>query len=413
MARRFGRWIKDLCSYLLVDSESHWAIVSGAVCPSQAVRWEAYSKGGVLKRTLYMGMLDKLLGRGPEPLLGIDISSSAIKLLELRRAGSRYEVCAFAIEGLPPAAVVDKQINEPESVGEAIAKAVQRAGTKTKRAAVAVAGSSVITKTITMPASLSEADMEEQIKVEADQYIPYSIDDVNLDFQILGPTENTDETVDVLLAACRKDTVESRISVLELGGLKPAIVDIEAFVLENACEVLKPQMPDQGRGRTVAVVDVGSSGTSTIILQDGEVVHTRDQQFGGRQLTEDIMRHYGMSWEEAGKAKRFGNLPEDYHDSVLAPFVEDMAQQIDRGLQFYFASSGEAQRIDQILLAGGCAGIPGVDTTISERLDIPTAIAQPFADMTVMSRAKPQLVERDATSMLLACGLALRAFDTP
>ncbi len=360
-----------------------------------------------------MGMLDKLLGRGPEPLLGIDISSSAIKLLELRRSGARYEVCAFAIEGLPPAAVVDKQINEPESVGEAIAKAVQRAGTKTKRAAVAVAGSSVITKTITMPASLTEADMEEQIKVEADQYIPYSIDDVNLDFQILGPTEHAEETVDVLLAACRKDTVESRISVLELGGLTPAIVDIEAFVLENACEVLLPQMPDQGRGRTVAVIDVGSSGMTTVILQDGEGVHTRDQQFGGRQLTEDIMRHYGMSWEEAGKAKRFGNLPEDYQESVLAPFIEDMAQQIDRGLQFYFASSGEAQRIDQIMLAGGCAAIPGVEATIGERLDITTVIAQPFADMTVLARAKPQLVERDAGSMLLACGLALRAFDTP
>ena len=359
-----------------------------------------------------MGMLDKLLGRGPEPLLGIDISSSAIKLLELRRSGTRYEVSAFAVEGLPPAAVVDKQINEPEAVGEAIAKAVQRAGTKTKRAAVAVAGSSVITKNITMSAALSESDMEEQIKVEADQYIPYSIEDVNLDFQVLGPTEHSEDTVDVLLAACRRDTVESRITVLEMGGLTPAIVDIEAFVLENACEVLTPQMPDQGRGRTIAVVDIGSSGMSTLVLQDGEVVHTRDQQFGGRQLTEDIMRHYGMSWEEAGKAKRFGNLPEDYAESVLAPFIEDMAQQIDRGLQFFFASSGEAQQIDQIMLAGGCAAIPNVDQTISQRLDIPVVSAQPFADMTVLSKAKPQLVERDATSMLLACGLALRAFDT-
>lgn len=358
-----------------------------------------------------MGTLGNLLGRGPVPVLGIDISSSAIKLLELRRGTDGYEIVAFAIEGLPPSAVVDKQINEPEAVGEAIARAVNRAGTKTKMAAVAVAGSSVITKIITMPATLKEADMEEQIKIEADQYIPYSIEDVNLDFQIIGPTENTDETVDVLLAACRRETVESRITVLELAGLTPKIVDIEAFVLENACQLLRSQMPDAGRGRTVAVVDIGSSGTSIIIVSDGEVVYTRDQPFGGRQLTEDIMRHYGMSWEEAGKAKRFGNLPEDYPESVLAPFIEDMAQQIDRGIQFYFASGGDAVQVDQILLAGGCAAIDGVADIITQRLEIPTAIAQPFSDMNVAGKANRQLVDRDATSMLVACGLALRSFD--
>lgn len=358
-----------------------------------------------------MGTLSNLLGRGSEPVLGIDISSSAIKLLEFRNTGSGYDIVAFAIEGLPPSAVVDKQINEPEAVGEAIARAVNRSGTKTRNAAVAVAGSSVITKTITMPATLKEADMEEQIKIEADQYIPYSIEDVNLDFQVVGPTENTDETVDVLLAACRRETVESRITVLELAGLKPCVVDIEAFVLENACQLLRSQMPDGGRGRTVAVVDVGSSGTSIIMLADGEVAYTRDEAFGGRQLTEDIMRHYGMSWEEAGKAKRFGNLPEDYAEAVLAPFVDDMAQQIDRGIQFYFASGGEAVQVDQILLAGGCAAIDGVADIMTQRLEIPTAIAQPFADMNIAGKANRQLVERDATSMLIACGLAMRSFD--
>ena len=150
-----------------------------------------------------------------------------------------------------------------------------------------------------------------------------------------------------------------------------------------------------------------------LVINNGEVEYTRDQQFGGRQLTEDIMRHYGMTWEEAGKAKRFGNLPEDYDAAVLSPFIEDVAQQIDRGLQFYFASSNQASQIDQILLGGGCAAIEGIDARVRERLQIPTEIARPFKGMNVTGRAKPQQVQRDETAMLLACGLAMRAFDPP
>ena len=360
-----------------------------------------------------MGLFDGLLSKKNEPVLGIDISSSAVKVLELGRRGSGYTVEAMAVEGLPATAVVEKQIAEPEAVTEAIAKAISRSGTKLKRAAVAVAGSSVITKNILMPASYKDAELEEQIKAEADQYIPYSIEDVNIDFQVLGPAADAEDQVEVLLAACRRDTVDDRAAVIANAGIEPWVIDIEAFALENACSLLRHQMPDEGRGHAIAVVDVGSSATSMLVLNNGEVEYTRDQQFGGRQLTEDIMRHYGMTWEEAGKAKRFGNLPEDYDAAVLSPFIEDVAQQIDRGLQFYFASSNQAAQIDRILIGGGCAAIEGIDRRVQERLQIPTEIAKPFMGMQITGRAKPQVVQRDETAMLLACGLAMRAFDPP
>ncbi|MCX7062215.1 MAG: pilus assembly protein PilM [Nevskia sp.] len=358
-----------------------------------------------------MSIKQSLFGKASRELIGLDISSSAVKLLELARRGDRYSVESFAIEQLPHGAVTDRQITDPKAVAEVITRAINRAGTRNRQAAVAVAGSSVITKVIAMSAALSDNDMEEQIKAEADQYIPYPIDEVNLDFQVLGPSARDRESVDVLLAACRKEQVESRIAALEIAGLTPLVVDIEAYALENVCELLTHQMPANGVGKTVAVVDVGASTTSLLVLHDLQSVYTRDQAYGGRQLTEDIMRFYGMSYEEAGKAKRLGNLPANYESEVLNHFIADMAQQIDRSLQFFFAAASRHNVIDQLILGGGCAHIPGIDVAIQKRLQIPCVIAQPFAKMNIGNRAKPAQLGQDQASLLIAAGLALRAFD--
>lgn len=358
-----------------------------------------------------MSIMQSLFGGGSRDLIGLDISSSAVKLLELSRRGDQFHVETYAVEPLPPDAVVDKQIVDPQAVGECIARAVTRSGTRTLRAALAVSGASVITKIIQMPATLSENDLEEQIKVEADQYIPYSIDEVHIDFQVLGPSSIGTGSVDVLLAACRKEQVEQRCGALEIAGLLPSVVDIENNALQNASLFLQHQMPDGGRGKTIALIDMGATTTSVLVLHDLQSVYTREQSFGGRQLTDDIMRYYGMSPEDAAKAKRFNSLPEDYAFNVLMPFVADMGQQIDRSLQFFFASSSQHTQIDQIILAGGCAEIPGVDRSIQEQLNIPTVVAKPFAHMSVSPKAKPSQLARDSASLLLACGLAYRAFD--
>jgi len=360
-----------------------------------------------------MASFRSLFGGTHDGLLGLDISSSSVKLLELSRRGDRYAIEAFALEPLPPSAVVDNQIAEPAAVAEVITRALGRAGTRTRDAAVAVAGSSVITKVISLPAGLREEEMEEQIKAEADQYIPYPLSEVNLDFQVVDDHLADEPSVDVLLAACRKDQVESRVASLEMAGLRPRVVDIEAYALENACQFLAGQMPAGGRDTTVALVDIGANTTSMLVLKDLKTAYTRDQAFGGRQLTEEVMRQYDLSFEEAGRAKRRGELPDDYEATVLARFVDDMAQQIDRSLQFFYASPGRHDPVAQLLLAGGCAQIPGVAQAIEERLSVPTVIARPFAGLSVAPRARPQQLAREESSMMVAAGLALRAFDAP
>lgn len=358
-----------------------------------------------------MSILQSLFGGGPEQLVGLDISSSSVKLVELSRKGDKYHVETYAIEPLPPNAVNEKQIADPKVVSEVVARAMNKAGTRTKHAAVAVSGSSVISKIIQIPANLKEDEMEDQIKAEADQYIPYPIDEVNIDFQVVGISGKGGEMADVMLAACRKEQIEQRCAALELAGLIPKVVDIEAYAMENACQFLRHQMPDEGTGKTIALVDMGASTTSVLILHDMKTVYTRDQTFGGKQLTEDIMRNYGMSFEEAIRAKKSGSLPETYQTDVLAHFIADMAQQVDRSLQFFFSAGSQYNNVDQIILAGGCAHIANVDTAIQDKLKIPTVVAKPFSRMSVSSKAKPAALAKDEAALLIACGLAVRAFD--
>lgn len=350
------------------------------------------------------------LSRKKPPLLGLDISSTAVKLLELSQNNGRYRVESYAVEPLPANSVVEKNIADVEAVGESIRRAVKRSGTKTKTAAVAVAGSSVITKVITMSANLKDDEMESQIELEADQYIPYPLEEVNLDFEVLGPSEKNPEMVDVLLAASRSENVDTRVAALEIGGLVAKIVDVEAYALENSFALIAEQLADSGYEQTVAVMDIGATMTTLNVLHDRKIIYTREQVFGGKQLTEEIMRRYGLSYEEAGMAKRQGGLPDNYGPEVLDPFKDAMAQQVSRSLQFFFSSS-QYNSVDQIILAGGSASIPGVDELIEEKIGTATSIANPFANMSLAPRVKPQTLSNDAPALMIACGLALRSFD--
>ncbi|MGB5306748.1 MAG: pilus assembly protein PilM [Gammaproteobacteria bacterium] len=352
----------------------------------------------------------QLFKRTQPPLIGLDISSTAIKLLELSRSGSRYRVESYAVEPLPPNSVVEKNITDVEAVGEAIRRAVKRSGTRIRHAAVAIAGSSVITKTIPMPAGLSEDDIGAQIELEADQYVPYPLEEVNLDFEILGPSEKNVDTVDVLLAACRSENVEMRSAAVETGGLGTQIMDVESFASENAFALLADQLPDHGVEKTIAVIDIGATMTTLNVMHDLKSIYTRDTVFGGKQLTEEIMRRYGLSYEEAGMAKRQGGLPENYESDILEPFKEAATQQASRSLQFFFSSSPYSS-VDHVVLAGGSAVIPGLDDMIQDKLGVETTIANPFASMSLSARVKPQSLSNDAPSLLVACGLALRSFD--
>ena len=342
-------------------------------------------------------------------LIGVDISSTAVKLLQLGQVGGRYRVEHYAVEPLPPNAVVEKNIVEVEAVGEAIRRAFNRSGAKTKFAAAAVAGSAVITKIIPMPADLSEEDMEAQIQVEANQYIPYPIEEVSLDFEVLGPVRDNPEMNNVLLAASRTENVDMRVAALDLGGIGAKVVDVEAFAMENAFSMVADQL-NVGRDALVAVVDIGATMTTLSVLRNQRTIYSREQVFGGKQLTDEIMRRYGLSYEEAGRAKRKGGLPESYETEALEPFKESLIQQISRLLQFFFAGS-EFSKVDQVVLAGGCASIEGLCPMLEEQLGVSCVVANPLARMSLSPRVQAQQLAQDAPALMIAVGLAMRSFD--
>ena len=343
-------------------------------------------------------------------LLGIDISSTSVKLIELSRSGGRYKVEAYAVEPLPPNAIVEKNIAELEVVGQVIARVVTKARTSVKHAAVAVAGSAVITKIIEMEAGLSEEELENQIKIEADQYIPYPLEEVAIDFEVQGVTARSADRVNVLLAACRKEDVEVREAALALAGLSAKVVEIEAYSLERAYGLLAEQLGSGEEDLTVAIVDIGATMMTLSVLHNGQTIYTREQLFGGKQLTDEIQRRYGLSTEEAGLAKKQGGLPDDYETEVLNPFKEAVVQQVSRSLQFFFAA-GQYSDVDYILLAGGTASIVGLDQLVQQKIGTSTLVANPFANMTLSNKVNAGALASDAPSLMMACGLAMRSFD--
>jgi len=319
--------------------------------------------------------------------------------VELSQSGKSYRAESYAAEPTPPNAINEKTIVE------------KRAGASSKDTAIAISGDAAITKIIQLPRRLSARELEGQVEIQADQYIPFPMEEVSFDFQPMGPSEQDPEMIDVLLVATRTENVDQRKAAVEAAGLSARVVDVEPFALENACSLLAHQMPDGGQGHLIAIVDFGASNTTFSVLQDMRVVYTRDFSFGGQQLTEEIMRTYGLSLEDAGRAKKEGGLPGNYEPEVLMPFIDDMTQQVSRSLQFFLASGGGREQPDQILVCGGCANIGGVADMISSKVGIPTEIGDPLGQMKIASKAKSQGIRRDATALLTACGLALRSFD--
>ena len=344
-----------------------------------------------------------------KPMLGMDISSSAVKLIELSKTGDSFKVEAYRVLPLPPNTIVDKNIADLDALSETIAAVVRRSGSKLTDIVAAVSSSSVITKEIELPAGLTELQMEMQIEVEADQYIPYPMEEVAFDFDVLGEVENNPDLVRVLLAACRQENVEHRRQALEMAGFNPKVIDVESFAVERAYKLIEEQL-DEVSDQVVAIADIGASVFSFTVLVDGKIIYSREQQFGGKQLTEEIQRRYGLSWEEAGEAKRKGGLPEDYATEVLVPFKESLVQHITRSLQFFYSSS-HFNYVDQLFLAGGVSALEGLVDEVEQVIGLPTAVANPFANMQLHRSINPTALANDAPAMLLAVGLAMRSFD--
>ena len=352
------------------------------------------------------GLLGK---RKSTPVLGLDISSTTVKLLELSHTGERYRVESYAVSSLPVDAVIEKNVNDVEGVAHAIRNVVNQSKTKLRTVAACVAGSSVITKVIDMPEGLSEDDMETQLTLEADQYIPYPLEEVAIDFEVQGPSVESEGQVEVLLAACRRETIDARVEAIENADLTAKIMDVEAYAMERAFGLIQNQL-DIDEENTVAVVDIGATMTTLSVLTNGQTIYTREQLFGGKQLTDEIMRRYGLPVEEAGLAKKQGGLPDDYEPEVLEPFKDAVVQQVARSLQFFFSSS-QYNDVDYIVLAGGVSSMEGLDEMVQDKLGTPATVANPFAEMAISSRVNAVALSSDAPALMIACGLALRSFD--
>ncbi|MFN7086600.1 MAG: pilus assembly protein PilM [Burkholderiales bacterium] len=360
-----------------------------------------------------VGALEAFFKPRTPPLIGADISSSAIKMVEIAEAGKGlYRVERYTIEPLPRDAVVDGNINNLDTVSDALRRCHKRLGSGIRNLAMALPSAAVISKKILVPAGQSEEDLELQVETEANQYIPFSLDEVNLDFQVIGPAPNNPEDVEVIIAASRKDKIVDRVAVAEAAGLKAVVMDVDIFASQAAFELIESRFPDKGKDQNIAIVDVGATIMNVNILRNGQAVYMREQPFGGQQLTQEIQNRYGLPAEEAEAAKRNGGLPDGYEAEVLQPFMEMLALEVARALQFFFTST-QFNQVHHIVLSGGCAAIPGIDEIVAKRTEVSTTVANPFAEMAVSSKIRPKNLVQDAPSLMVACGLAMRRFGPP
>ena len=341
-------------------------------------------------------------------LVGVDISSTTVKLLELSVKNGRYWVESYAVMPLPENSVVEKSILNPEAVADALERVVNLANPHTTQVAIAVPTSMVIHKIIEMDADMSDEEREVQIRMDAEQYIPFPLDEVSLDFEVLPDRLANPNRVNVLLVATRTENVDTRVEVLELAGLVAKVADVESYAMERAFSVFADTLPMGAN--TVGILDIGHTMTTLSVMQKGKIIYTREQVFGGRQLTQDVQSRYGLSFEEAGRAKKERTLPDDYDTEVLEPFLDAVVQQAARSLQFFFSSS-QFNEIDHILLAGGNANIPGLAKLLQQKLGYRVTIANPFLQMGFSPQIDIKKIENDASSLMVACGLALRSFD--
>lgn len=348
-------------------------------------------------------------------VLGVDISASSVKLVELSRKGRAqqqlYRLERYVIEPMPVDALLDGSINEIEQVSNSLQRALKRMGTRQKKAVMALPLTSVITKKINVPAGLREEDLAFQVEAEASQYVPFAMDEVNLDFQVIGPVPDYPEEVEVLLAVARKDKVEDRVATALSAGLKVTVMDVEQFAAQAvSSRAINSQLSDGGKDKVIALIDIGASTTRINVLLNDDSIYMRDLSFGGSQLTQEIQNQFNLSPEEAEMAKRNGTLPESYQHDVLRPFCETTALEVARAIQLFYTST-QYTRVDYIFLSGGCAAITGLEEIISERTGVITQVINPFFGMALSGQVVPRQLKIDAPVLLTAAGLAMRGFD--
>ena len=352
-------------------------------------------------------MLERLWKRKSQPLIGLDIGSNSAKAVMLSREQDKLMVTHAEIVSIPAGAVVEHEIRDFEAVGNALKPLIHRLGKRNTLVAAAVAGSSVITKVIFVDGNSSDADLEAQVQIEADHLIPFPLEEVSLDFEVIPSAKADVNRQSILLSACRTEHVESRIAALETAGYTPKVIDIEAFALTRTLPLMASLLPDTLDDKIVAMVDIGASMLLFTVVRNGETIYNREQPFGGGQFNQAISGYYGLTPEEAEQAKLNGELPDGYELDVLIPFQTQLIQQVRRNVQIFSTSSGHSE-LDYLLVSGGSAILPGTVELLRDELSIHAILAQPFVDMDIAANVDSEQLKASAHQFTLACGLALR-----
>ncbi|MDX8384610.1 MAG: type IV pilus assembly protein PilM [Ghiorsea sp.] len=364
----------------------------------------------------------KLFSRKKESVMGIDISASAIKLIELAKDKNGYALKAFANIPLPRDAIVENTVIDSIAVSQALLDALETAGSSAKNVALAVSGNAVIIKVIQVPTA-TEFNLEAQIEFEADQHVPFDIEDVYLDFQIMGlSAEEDSDEMDVVLVACKREIVDDYQLVLSEAGLTATCVDCAVFALENAVEetgvyaqdltevdAVEAMDGESEGGSAYALVNIGASLININIMRDGKMAFVRDQFYGGQNLTEAIQKSHGLSFQAAEEMKK--NNFSEIDPNVMEEFYSNLGSEIGRSLDFYGANHAE-HPVQKILLSGGSSLIAGVDAELDSRLGIETEILNPFDGISISDKLfDVEEVRAIGPMMMVPVGLAMRGFD--
>jgi type IV pilus assembly protein PilM len=344
-------------------------------------------------------------------VVGLDIGSSSVKAVELAPRGEGFELLHLGVARLAPEAIVEGAFLNSGAIVEAIREAIGKAGIKTKRVAAAVSGHSVIVKQIALPVMTRE-ELEESIRWEAEQYIPFDVNEVNLDFQILDD-EGGEGQMDVLLVAAKKDLIDDYVQVIGEAGLTPAVVDAAAFAVENSYEANYDAAADQ----VVALVNIGAQVVNINVIANGVPTFTRDITTAGNQYTEEIQKALSISFEEAERIKLGGRRGEDSQEVVpreveqaMQSVTDTVIGEIGRSLDFYGATSAES-RIEKVFLAGGSAKVAGFKAAFQERTGYDVEILNPLARMLPSSKFEPEFLDEMAPALGVGVGLALRRVE--
>ena len=343
-------------------------------------------------------------------LVGIDVGTTAIKVLQLSRHADRLRVDHYAIEPLQPGLVRDKTITSNEPVAQAIERALRRAGVKVKGAAVAVSGSGVTTKVISIPGSLqglSEDDLQSQVELEAANHIPFPLDEVRMDYDVLGAAK-ADGMLEVLVAVARNEAVMPLQEAVEMAGLTVEIMDVESLAMESAYRTVA-QDRQVGSEERVALVNIGAESVGLTVFQNGQPLYSREQAFNTQDLEKNTRQRGGLSQEEALAQLRNGTHPEGFEEEVIAPFRENLVQSVGRLLQYFYSNTEQHATVQRVLLTGGGARTPGLEAALDDHLGIPAQVVNPLSAMSVGPGVNGRDLTADAPLLFLVTGLALRS----